>query len=438
MKRISLTARSAGRWFLVTGLGLLLTGSLGAQSLTPAFPNAKTGVNNVRLAKIDALFNQYIDSGWIAGATALVAVDGKIVLHKAYGYSHIGNRTPMKPDHIFRIASQTKAITSVAVMMLMEEGTLLLDDPVSKYIPAFARPTVLDKFNAADSSYTTVPARGEVTIRHLLTHTSGIGYAQIGSREANAIYAKAGVGSGLGVAPGKKVGDDIEVLARLPLFHNPGEKFTYGLNTDVLGYLVEVVSGLPLDRFFKEKIFDPLGMRDTWFFLPAEKQSRLVALHTENEQKKVVVAPDVINRNGPWLTNYPNTRGTHFSGGAGLSSTAYDYSIFMEMLRNGGIYNGKRILSPNSVDMMVQNQIGDIDRGNGEKFGLGFGIITERSSAKLGLSEGSYLWGGAFSSTYWIDPREKIIGQVMINQSPISRGDIHDKFKVLLYSALEK
>lgn len=426
------------KWWLLTYMVALGSTGLQAQVLTPAFPNAKTGMNQARLAKIDGLIKQYVDSGWIAGATALVAIDGKIVYHKAFGYSNAASRTPLKTDHIFRIASQTKAITSAAVMMLMEEGALLLDDPVSKYIPAFARPQVLATFQAADSSYTTTPARSEITIRQLLTHTSGIGYAQIGSREANAIYAKAGISSGLGVAPGKKVGDDIEKLATLPIFHQPGEKFTYGLNTDVLGYLVEVVSGMPLDRFFREKILDPLGMRDTWFFLPVEKQGRLVALHTETEQKKVVPAPDTIYRNGAWLTNYPNTRGTFFSGGAGLSSTAYDYSIFMEMLRNGGVYNGKRLLSQNAVDMMVQNQIGDIDRGNGEKFGLGFGITTERSSAKLGLSPGSYMWGGAFSSTYWIDPQEKIVAQVMINQSPISRSDIHDKIKVMVYGALEK
>jgi CubicO group peptidase (beta-lactamase class C family) len=220
--------------------------------------------------------------------------------------------------------------------------------------------------------------------------------------------------------------------------HHPGEKYTYGLNTDVLGYLVEVVSGMPLDRFFKEKIFDPLGMKDTWFYLPAEKQNRLVALHVEDSLKKAKVEPKSINRNGAWLVDYPKKPGTYFSGGAGLASTAYDYAIFLEMLRNGGIYNGKRIISQNSVDMMTQNQIGNIDRGPNEKFGLGFGIITEYGSGKLGLSTGSYSWGGAFSSTYWVDPKERIIGQVFLNQMPISHGDIHDKFKILLYSAILK
>lgn len=389
-----------------------------------------------RLARIDALVKQYVDSQWIAGATIIAARNGQIVYQKAIGYSDAGKKTPQKNDDIFRIASQTKALTSVAVMMLFEEGRFLLDDPISKYIPAFAKPQVLDKFNPTDSSYTTVPAKSEITIRQLLTHTSGISYAQIGTKEANAIYGKADLKAGIGVEVGRMLAPDMLKLAKLPLMHQPGEKFTYGLNTDVLGYLVEVISGQPLDKFFRERIFDPLGMNDTWFYLPENKQKRLVALHTEDSLKKVTTAGESVNRNGAWISNYPNTKGTYFSGGAGLSSTAYDYAIFMEMLRNGGIYNGRRIISKNSVDMMTQNQIGAVDRGPNEKFGLGFGIVTEQGSGRIGLSAGSYSWGGAFSSTYWIDPKEKIVAQVFINQTPISHGEIHDKIKVLLYSAI--
>ena len=389
-----------------------------------------------RLSKIDEVFEEYLKKGRIAGATIIAARNGLIVYQKAFGYSNLLKKTPSKNEDIYRIASQTKAITSVGIMMLLEEGKLLLDDPISKYLPVFAKPNVLEKFQFSDSSYTTVPAKGEITIRQLLTHTSGIGYAQIGSKEANAMYAKAGITAGIGVSPGKILKADMEKLATLPLLHQPGERFTYGLNTDVLGYLIEVISGQPLDGFFRQRIFEPLGMDDTWFYLPVPKQSRLVALHTEDSLRKVVTAGESIYRNGTWLSNYPNTRGTYLSGGAGLSSTALDYAIFMEMLRNGGIYNGVRILSKNAVDMMTQNQIGNIDRGPYEKFGLGFGIITEQGSGKLGLSPGSYSWGGAFSSTYWIDPKEKIVAQVFINQSPISYGDIHDKFKILLYSAI--
>jgi CubicO group peptidase (beta-lactamase class C family) len=389
-----------------------------------------------RLTRIDGLVKQYVDSQWIAGATIIAARNGQIVYQKAIGYADVSKKTPLNNESIFRIASQTKAITSVAVMMLFEEGKFLLDDPISRYIPAFSKPQVLDKFNPADSSYTTVPAKSEITIRQLLTHTSGISYAQIGTKEANAIYGKANITAGIGVENGRILGPDMLKLAKLPLMHQPGEKFTYGLNTDVLGYLVEVVSGQSLDKFFRDRILDPLGMNDTWFYLPASKHNRLVTLHTEDSLKKVSVAGESLNRNGAWISNYPNMTGTYFSGGAGLSSTAYDYAIFMEMMRNGGIYKGKRILSKNSVEMMTQNQIGNVDRGPNEKFGLGFGIITEQGSSRLGLSTGSYTWGGAFSSTYWIDPTEKIVAQVFINQSPISKGDIHDKIKVLLYSAI--
>lgn len=389
-----------------------------------------------RLARIDDLVKKYVDSQWIAGATIIAARNGQIVYQKAIGYADVSKKTPLTNESIFRIASQTKAITSVAVMMLYEEGRFLLDDPISRYIPVFGKPQVLDKFNPADSSYTTVPAKSEITIRQLLTHTSGISYAQIGTKEANAIYGKANITAGIGVENGRLLAPDMLKLAKQPLMHQPGEKFTYGLNTDVLGYLVEVVSGQPLDKFFRERILDPLGMKDTWFYLPASKHSRLVALHTEDSLKRVSVAGESLNRNGAWISNYPNMPGTYFSGGAGLSSTAYDYAVFMEMLRNGGMYKDKRILSKNSVDMMTQNQIGNVDRGPNEKFGLGFGIITEQGSSRLGLSTGSYSWGGAFSSTYWIDPKEKIVAQVFINQSPISKGDIHDKIKILLYSAI--
>ena len=219
--------------------------------LSEASPES-VGMSAERLARIDNLVKEYIDKKWIAGATVLVARDGKIVYYKGLGYDDIDKKTPMKKDAICRIASQTKAITSVAVMMLYEEGKILLDDPVSKYIPEFKNPKVLDKFNPADTTYTTVPAKREITIRDLLTHTSGIAYAQIGSKESNAIYYKAGVVGGIGVDK-IVLGDKMKILGGLPLMHQPGEKWTYGLNTDLLGYLIEVVSGMSLDQFFKKE-----------------------------------------------------------------------------------------------------------------------------------------------------------------------------------------
>jgi len=397
---------------------------------------AAAGVSAERLTRIDKILQEYIDKKWIAGGAAIVAKDGKIIYYKAVGYNDIVAKAPLKRDAIFRIASQTKAITSVAVMMLYEEGKFLLDDPLSQYIPEFKDLKVLDKFNDADTTYTTVPAKRAITIRDLLTHTSGIGYAQIGSKEANAIYYKNGIVGGIGV-DNILLSDKMKKLGSMPLFHQPGEKWTYGLNTDLLGYLIEVVSGISLDEFFKIKIFEPLGMKDTYFYLPKEKYNRLAILYTEDSAKYVKVMDEYMDINGKMYRDFPAKAGTYFSGGGGLSSTAMDYTIFMQMLLNGGEYNGKRILSPASVKMMTVSQFDKIDWPD-NKFGLGFGIYTDKSSAISPLSPGSFEWGGMFSSSYWVDPKEKIVAQLLLNQFPNSHGEIHNKFKVLVYQALYK
>ena len=421
---------------LLTLLPVLLAGfyCMAQSPLKEASPET-AGFSSDRLTRIDNLFKEYIDKRWIAGGAAIVARDGKIVYYKALGYDDIDTKAPLKRDAIFRIASQTKAITSVAVMMLYEEGKFLLTDPVSKYIPEFKNQQVLDKFNAADTTYTTVPAKREITIHDLLTHTSGIAYAQIGSKESNAIYYKNGIVGGIGV--GKiLLADKMKKLGSLPLFHQPGEKWTYGLNTDLLGYLVEVVSGMSLADFFSKRIFQPLGMKDTYFYLPKEKYKRLATLYAEDSLKLVIKAKDTDNINGEFISKYPITDGTYYSGGGGLSSTALDYAIFMQMMLNGGTYNGKRILSRASVNMMTVSQYDKIDWPD-NKMGLGFSISTEKSMASSPLSPGSYEWGGMFSSSYWVDPKEKIVAQLFLNEFPQSQGEIHEKFKVLVYQALK-
>lgn len=390
-----------------------------------------------RLQRIDKLVQQYIDSNWISGAIAIVAHDGNIVYHKAIGYDDKEKHKLLQKDAIWRIASQTKAITSVAVMMLFEDGKILLGDPVSKYIPQFKKPVVLDKFNKADSSYTTVPAKREITIKDLLTHTSGVGYAQIGSETMNAIYFKAGVVGGIGLKGGL-LADNIKKLAVLPLVHQPGENFTYGLNTDILGYLVEVVSGLSLDQFFHKNIFEPLGMKDTYFYIPKEKQNRLAMLHSDDKSKHVANTEEVINVNGTFYRDYPVIDGGSFySGGGGLVSTAYDYAIFMQMLLNGGDYNGNHILSRNSIRLMTSSQTNDLDNGHSIKFGLGFQVVTDADAAKNVTSPGTFSWGGMFASSYWIDPKEKIVAQFVLQQYPFSHGEIAEKFKNAVYQALK-
>lgn len=383
-----------------------------------------------RLQRIDQVVQQYVNNKWLPGAVVLIARHGKIIYHKGIGMDDVDAKTPLKRDAIFRIASQTKAITSVAVMLLYEEGKFLLDDPVSKYIPAFKNMNVLDTFNEKDTTYTTVPANTEISIRHLLTHTSGIGYPVIGSKEANAIYAKNRIPSGIGT-PNDKLSDAMNALAKIPLMHQPGEKFTYGLSTDLLGYLVEVVSGRSLDQFFRTRIFEPLGMQDTYFYLPKDRKNRLTVLYTEDAGKNTRKR----TRQGVADPNYPNQTGTFYSGGAGLSSTAYDYAIFLQMLLNNGEYNGKRLLSPAIVRMMTSNQIGELNLGF-KKFGLGFGLTTERDAARLPVPEGSFDWGGFFGTTYWADPKEGIVALLMTQKQPNSYGDLQDKFRVLVYQAI--
>ena len=385
-------------------------------------------VSAERLNRIDNMLQKSIDDGWIAGAVGFIARDGKIIYNRSFGLNDIETRSPMQTDNIFRIASQTKAISSIGMMMLFEEGKFLLDDPVSKYIPEFANPKVIDTYNEKDTSFTVIPAKREITIRDLLTHTSGIDYAGIGAPKMNAIYSKAGIVGGFG-NDRISIGDDIKVLARQPLVHQPGEKWTYGLNVDVIGYLVEILSGERFDQYLEKHVFEPLGMSDTWFYLPEGKQARLVKVNTENSDHQVTSMPQD-------FVNYPFLKGTYFSGGAGLSSTTKDYAVFLQMLLNKGEYNGKRLLSRRTVELITSNQIGDLNLG-ADKFGLGFEITTERGQSILGVSEGSFAWGGYFGTTYWADPKERLVCLLFMQQSPLSHGEIGNKFRALVYQALE-
>ncbi|MBC3783903.1 serine hydrolase domain-containing protein [Spirosoma utsteinense] len=393
-------------------------------------PPESVGMSAARLQRMDAVINEYITKGRQAGVSVLVARNGRIVYHKAYGQDDITTKTPLKRDAIFRIASQTKAITSIGLMMLFEEGKFLLDDPISKYIPAFKNPKVLDKFNEKDSSYTSVPAKREITIRQLLTHTSGISYPTIGTKEAVAIYAKNRIPSGIGT-PSGTLAETIPRLAALPLMHNPGDRWTYGLSTDVIGYLIEVLSGQSLDQYLRTRLLEPLGMNDTFFYLPKAKQDRLTRVYTEDSTKVVRRLP----AQGGISEDYPKEAGTYFSGGAGLSGTMSDYAIFLQMMLNGGEYGGKRFLSPTTVRLITTNQIGDLNQGI-NKFGLGFAITSEKSAARLPASEGTFDWGGFFGTTYWVDPKEKVVALLYTQKVPNSFGDLNDKFKVLVYQAI--
>ncbi|MCK8490486.1 beta-lactamase family protein [Spirosoma sp. RP8] len=434
MKKIILTGLIAGlflsSWAQSTLPRSTATQAIAKQTILQEASAESVGMSTTRLQRMDAVINDYVAQGRQAGVAVLVARNGRIVYHKAYGQDDIRTKTPLKRDAIFRIASQTKAITSIGLMMLFEEGKFLLDDPISKYIPAFKNPKVLDKYNEKDTTYTTVPAKREITIRHLLTHTSGISYPSIGTKEAVAIYAKKDIPSGIG-APGGTLAEAMNRLASLPLIHQPGDRWTYGLSVDVAGYLIELLSGQTLDQFLRTRLFEPLGMNDTYFYLPAQKQDRLTNLYTEDSSTKVRLLPSL---NGI-SADYPKQTGTYYSGGAGLSSTLYDYAIFLQMMLNGGEYNGKRFLSPTTVRLITTNQIGDLNQG-ANKFGLGFSITSERSATRLPVSQGSFDWGGFFGTTYWVDPKEGIVGLLYTQKVPNSYGDLNDKFKVLVYQAI--
>ncbi|MCC3157389.1 beta-lactamase family protein [Hymenobacter sp. 15J16-1T3B] len=381
---------------------------------------------------LDALLQEYVAAGKEPGVIALVAQDGKVLYRKAFGYADVAARTPLQPEAIFRIASQTKAVASVGLMLLYDEGKFQLDDPVSKYLPAFAHPRVLASFNPQDSSYTTVPAKAEITIRQLLTHTSGLGYPVIGSPEARAIYAKAGIPSGIG-SPEGTLAAAMDKLGPLPLLHQPGERFTYGLSVDVVGRLIEVLSGQPLDQFLRRRLFEPLGMRDTYFYLPADKQARLARLYTEEGPGKTLAPMQAWGHMQP---DYPKLAGTYFSGGAGLSSTIDDYAVLLQMLLNEGEYGGRRLLKPATVRLMTSNQMGALEQG-GNKFGLGFSVTTAATAAKSGLSEGSYEWGGIFGTTYWVDPKLKVVALLYTQKYPNTTArDLPAKFKLQVREAV--
>ncbi|WP_234733708.1 serine hydrolase domain-containing protein [Tellurirhabdus bombi] len=395
-------------------------------------PPQTVGFSPDRLQRIDRFLQEYADRKQIPGAVALIARRGQIVYYKGIGLDDAQANKPLKRDAIFRIASQTKAITSVAIMMLYEEGKLLLDDPISRYIPEFRTTKVLGRFNPKDTTFTTVPAKAQISIRHLLTHTSGIGYPipGIGSREALSIYAKYRVPNGIGT-PNANMAGVVKTLAQLPLLHQPGERFTYGLSTDVLGYLVEIISGQKLDQFLQSRLFEPLGMKDTYFYLPADKAERLTVLHTEDSTRAYRRMP-VRGGSNP---DYYKSTGTFLSGGSGLCSTAFDYAIFLQMLLNGGNYNGKQILSPSSVRMMTSNQIGGISLAN-YKFGLGFSLATELSAILQPASVGTFGWSGILGTNYWADPKEELVILLMTQKYPNSFSDIDEKFQSLVYQAL--
>ena len=382
------------------------------------------GYSAERLQRIDKLVESYIVENKIPGATAFIARKGHVVYHKSFGMRDPETGDPMEKDDIFRIASMSKAITSVAVMMLFEEGHFMLWDKLSDYIPEYKEMTVLVDVRP-DGSLITRPAEEKITIRHLLTHTSGIGYPFIHD-ELRPLYEELDIPDGF-VVTDTKLGESMTALAKVPLLHEPGEKFTYGLNTDLLGYFIEVISGMTFEEFLNERLFGPLGMDDAYFHVPDEKLDRLVPVYASTE--------DGFEPSDVDAYNYPFKGGkSYYSGGAGICCTIEDYAKFMQMLVNGGKYNGQQILGRKTIDLMTTNQIDHLPEAT--PFGLGFGLVTEKNDHETLSSIGNYSWGGYFSTSYWMDPKEDLVGLFFVQMFPNWHGDIHTKFQVLTYQAL--
>lgn len=416
---------------LIIFLVLLILQNAIAQTLSPNIKNHK-GVNYERLTQIDTLVKNYQDNTWLVGTVVLIVKNNQVVYYKGSGYANLENKKPMQADAIFRIMSQTKAITSLGIMQLFERGKLRLDQRVSDFIPEFKNPQVIKSFNALDSTYTSVPAESEITIRDLLTHTSGIDYPAIGSDTMRAIYAKHFIPSGLGYF-NENLLAKMKVLGTLPLLHHPGERFTYGLNTDLLGCLIEIISGESLATYCSKNIFEPLGMKDTYFTVPVSKADRLPTVYTEDTNKKIMEWSPTYRNIDP---NYPLLAKSYFSGGAGLSSTAFDYAIFLQMLLNEGRYNGKQILGRRTVQLMLSPQLADNLLGD-DNFCLGFKLTSKKSAQKQMINEGSFAWAGYYGTTYWADPKEQLICLIMTQQTPNSHYDYVEKIKNIIYGSLK-
>lgn len=406
------------------------------------------GMSSERLETINTVFTDYVTSGKLPGVVVLAARNGKVVYHQAIGMRDMENKKPMSTETIFRIASQTKAIVSVGIMMLQEEGKLLLSDPLSKYIPEFKETTVAIK--EEDGGYTIQNAKREIKIRDLLTHTAGIDY---GYGVAAEKWKNAEMQGWYFAHRTEPVLETVKKMANLPMEAHPGERYVYGYNTDILGALIEVVSGQPLDEFLKTKILNPLGMVDTHFYLPKSKASRLSVVYSQCNDSLLRApkdgAPEFMWKDNETCVGNYQTQGqylegprTSLSGGAGLLSTSMDYAIFLQMMLNNGTYNGTRILSRKSVELMTANHL-DGDHYKDVKFpwdwgvgfGLGFSVTTDAGDRGVLGSLGEYGWGGAYHSSYWVDPAENLVVVYFTQVNPITLDD-HQKLRSLIYQAI--
>jgi len=384
------------------------------------------GFSKERLERIAPVIQKYIDQDLTPGVLTAIMRNGKVVYLETQGFMDVKEEKPLREDAIFRIASMTKPIASVALMILWEEGHFQLNDPVSKFIPAFLETKVSTTSDASGKTGDLVEPKRAITIRDMLTHTAGLANSYIGNKDA---YRKA-----MYQPRPKSNSEQINRLAKLALNYHPGEEWQYSAATSVVGHLVEIISGKSLDIFLKERLFDPLNMSDTHFYLDNTKGGRLAAQYTPGKNKKIILQ-DPGSKKSRWITAPRNI----FSGSGGLVSTARDYLRFQQMVLNKGQLNGVRILAPSTVSLMLENHTGDLPiwlTGPGTGFGLGFGVIVDRGKSSSPLSEGSAYWGGAYCTISWIDPEKDLVGLMMTQVRPYTHINIRRDFQVMTYQAI--
>jgi CubicO group peptidase (beta-lactamase class C family) len=433
---LQLTRRSSpgltpvlGRSAALICLVLALIAPIAGESLPRAARPEDVGLSPERLQRVTAAFEAYVKEDKLAGAVVLVARRGKVAYLHAFGSRDKESASPMREDAIFRIASQSKAPVSVAVMLLQEEGRLLIGDPLSKHLPEFAKTTVA--VPRRGGGYDVIAANRPITLRDLLTHTAGISY---GDGPAADQWKAAGITGWYFADRDEPIGATVARMASLPFDAQPGEKWVYGYNTDILGAVVERVSGQPLDVFLRDRIFTPLGMADTSFYLPQAKAGRLTTVYSAAPSGPIVRAPDT----GGMISQgaYLNGPRKSFSAGAGLLSTAGDYARFLQMLLNGGTLDGTRILSRPTVQLMTAVHTGGIEFRPGQGFGLGFSVVKDVGERGTPGSVGEFGWGGAYHSVYWVDPAEQLVVVYMTQLIPSGAIDDQAKLRSLVYQAI--
>lgn len=412
------------------GLVLLLAvASGGAQQVLQPPAAERAGLSSEGLQRLTRLLQDYVKEGQLPGGVTLVARNGTVAYLQPFGYRDREAAAPMREDTIFRIASQTKALVSVGVMMLQEEGRLFITDPVGKYLPEFRETTVA--IAREGGGYEVVNARRSITIRDLLTHTAGVGYGGGIARDA---WEKAGIQGWYFADRDEPIAATVARIAGLPNEAHPGERWVYGYSSDILGVVIERVSGETLEQFLQSRILGPLGMRDTHFYLPASKRDRLAVVYSRRPDGALERAPDPGGMVGQGA--YADGPRKSHSGGAGLLSTARDYGRFLQMLLNGGELEGVRILGRKSIELMTVDHLGGLDYRPGEGFGLGFSVVKDVGARGTPGSVGEWGWGGAYHSTYWVDPREQLIVLHLTQVIPAGGLDDYGRVRALVYQAL--